>query len=177
MRASIAVVALFSLMRSNAGMGVMDALTGSTFPAFAASAPAEQFDAGFFEALRRSILTSPQWEARIGSHNAAIGRVALEESRKRGAAISRSNEEIARIRSQAWDAQQESADRRAREFGELMRGVENDDANAPGGQAELSNLYDNAWRLGDGSYVLTNDASFEPFRDLGVEGRKLEATR
>ncbi len=178
MRASIAVVAVFSLMQSNAGMGVMDALTGSTFPAFAASAPAEQFDAGFFEALRRSIRTSPQWEARIGTHNAAIGRVALEENRKRSAAISRSNEEIARIRSEAWDAQQESADRRAREFGELMRGVETyDDANAPGGQAELSDLYDNAWRLGDGSYVLTNDASFEPYRDLGVEGRKLEAAR
>ena len=32
-----------------------------------------------------------------------------------------------------------------------------------------------AWRLNDGSYVLSNDATFEPWRDLGVEGHRLEA--
>ena len=178
MRATLAAAAVFSLMRSNAGMGVMDALTGSTFPAYLASAPADAFDAGFFEALRRSIRTAPQWEARIANHNAAIGRVAIEESRKRSAAIARSNDEIARIRSEAWEAQQDSADRRAREFGELIRGVETyDDADAPGGQTELSAHYDNAWRLNDGSYVLTDDPSFDPWRDLQVEGKKLEPTR
>jgi hypothetical protein len=178
MRATLAAAAVFSLMRTNAGMGTMDALTGSTFPAYLASAPAGTFDARVFEALRRSIRTAPQWEARIANHNAAIGRVALEESRKRSAAIARSNDEIARIRSEAWATQQESADRRAREFGELMRGVETyDDADAPGGQTELSAHYDAAWRLNDGSYVLTNDPNFDPWRDLQVEGKKLDPTR
>ncbi len=179
MRASVAAAAVFTLMRSNAGgMGSMDAFTGSTFPSWAASAPADQFDPGFFEALRRSIKPAPQWEAAINGHNAAIGRVALEESRKRSEIITRSNAEIAQIRSEAWEAQQESADRRAREFGEVIRGVETyDDGNAPGGQVELSGNYDNAWRLNDGSYVLTNDASFEPWRDLGLEGEKLGVTR
>jgi len=37
--------------------------------------------------------------------------------------------------------------------------------------------YDHAWRPNDGSYVLSNDSSFEPYRDLGVEGQKLEQTR
>jgi hypothetical protein len=31
---------------------------------------------------------------------------------------------------------------------------------------QLSNLYDNAWRLNDGSYVLSNNVNFEPYRDL-----------
>ena len=54
------------------------------------------------------------------------------------------------------------------EFSETIRGTEtyNDD-NAAGGQVELSNLYDNAWRLNDGTYVLSDDANFEPYRDLG----------
>lgn len=179
MRAIVAAAAVFSLMRSNAaGMGTMDAFSGSTFPAWAASAPADAFDAGFFEAIRRSIRGAPQWEARIAGHNAAIGRVALEESRKRSAAIAESNAAIAQIRSEAWAAQQESADRRAREFGELIKGVETyDDANAPGGQVELSASADQAWRLDDGSYVLTTDPSFDPWRDLGVEGKRLEVTR
>jgi hypothetical protein len=101
---------------------------------------------------------------------------ALEESRKRSEIIMRSNDEIARIRQEAWTTAQESADRRAREFGELLRGVETyRDVDAAGGEVELSNLYDNAWRLSDGSYVLTNDSSFEPGRDLGVDGRRLDA--
>ena len=100
------------------------------------------------------------------------------ESQRRSQILQQSNAEISRIREEAWNASQESADRRAREFGELIRGVETyNDVNAPGGTVQLSGLYDNAWRLNDGSYVLTNDKSFEPFRDLGVEGKPLEQTR
>ena len=60
----------------------------------------------------------------------------------------------------------------------MLSGVQTfDDANAPGGQAQLSNLYSQAWRLNDGSYVLSNEAGFDPWRDLQVEGQKLELTR
>lgn len=179
-RGSLAAAVIFSLMRTNAGGGmpVMDALTGFALPAWGATASAEHFDPGFFEAIRRSIKANPQWESRIAGHNAAIGRVALEESRKRSEAITRSNAEIARIRDEAWKASQESADRRAREFGEVIRGVETyDDPNAASGQVELSGHYDNAWRLDDGSYVLTDDPNFDPWRALGVEGNRLEVTR
>jgi hypothetical protein len=31
--------------------------------------------------------------------------------------------------------------------------------------------------MSDQGYVLTNDTSFDPWRDLGVEGKKLEAAR
>jgi hypothetical protein len=176
MRGSIAAVAQLSLMRTNAGNGVMDAFNGATFPGFAASAPKAQFNPAFFEALRRSIKSNPQWERRISGHNLAIAQTALRENQKRSRIIADTNAEISRIRQEAWNNYQESSDRRAREFSEVIRGVETyQDADAPGGQAELSNLYDNAWRLNDGSYVLTNDASFEPYRELGIEGRKLEA--
>ena len=30
---------------------------------------------------------------------------------------------------------------------------------------------------GNGSYILTNDANFEPWRDLQLEGRRLDPTR
>ncbi len=178
MRALIAAVAIFSLQRSNVGTGQMDALTGSTFPMWFASAPTGSFNEAFFEGLRSAMKGNPQWESRINGHNAAIGRVALEESRKRSQMIMQSNAEIDRIRQSAWQSSQESADRRAARFGELMRGVQTfDDPNAPGGQAQLSNLYSQAWRLNDGSYVLTNEAGFDPWRDLQLEGRKLELTR
>jgi hypothetical protein len=180
MRGSIIAAVAFSLTRMSAGAGlpVMDSFSAYAFPAYGVTAPNGRLNLGFFEAIRRSMKANPQWEARLNNHNAAIARVALEESRRRSQMIAESNAAIAQIREQAWNAYQESSDRRAREFGELMRGVETyDDTNAPGGQVQLSNLYDHAWRLDDGSYVLTNDVNFEPWRDLGLAGNRLEATR
>lgn len=180
MRGSIAAVVAFSGTRMNAGAGlpVMEYFTGFAFPAYGVTAPNGRLNLQFFEAIRRTMKPNPQWEARLSGHNTAIARVAQEENRKRAQIISQSNADIARIREETWNMQQESADRRVREFGELMRGVETyDDTNAPGGQVQLSNLYDNAWRLNDGSYVLSNDVNFEPYRDLGLEGQRLETTR
>lgn len=178
MRGSAAAAVVFSSMATDAGMGPMRALTGFAFPGFGATAPNGQFDFALFEAIRGSIKASPAWTARIANHNYNIGRVALEESQKRAATIARSNAEISRIREDAWSAYQESADRRAREFGEALRGVAAyADADAPGGTVELSHMYDNAWRMNDGTYVLTNDPNFEPWRDLGLEGRRLETVK
>jgi hypothetical protein len=179
MRGSATATVVFSLTRTQtAGMPQMDALTGFAFPGYGVTAPNGKLNLTFFEAIRKTMQPNPQWSQRIASHNGAIAQVALEEGRKRAAIIANSNAEIAKIRDEAWNASQESADGRAREFSELIRGVETySDANAPGGTVQLSNLYNNAWRLNDGSYVLTNDASFQPYRDLGVDGQKLEQTK
>ncbi len=147
-------------------------------PAFAAMAPDGMLDFNFFEGLRRSIRPVDSWSAAINGHNLRIGQVALEESRKRSQIINDSNAEISRIRQQTWNAQQESADRRAREFGEVIRGVQSYvDPDAPGGTVEQSIQYESVWRLNDGSYVLSDDPNFEPWRDLQLEGRKLEPVR
>jgi hypothetical protein len=179
MRGSAAATVVFSLTRTQApGTAQMDALTAFALPGYGVTAPNGKLNLTFFDAIRKTMQPNPQWSQRIANHNGAIAQVALEESRKRAAIISSTNAEIAKIREEAWNASQESADRRAREFGELIRGVETyNDANAPGGAVQLSNQYNNAWRLTDGSYVLTNDASFQPYRDLGVDGQKLEQAK
>jgi hypothetical protein len=180
MRGSVAAVVIFSGSRMSGGAGLptVESLSGFALPAYGVTAPNGKLNLPFFEAIRRTIKGNPQWEARLANHNNAIARVNIEENRKRAAIIAQTNAEIAQIREQAWNSYQESSDRRVREFGELMRGVETyNDTNAPGGQVELSNMYDQAWRLDDGSYVLTNNVNFEPFRDLGLAGNRLEATR
>jgi hypothetical protein len=180
MRGSVAASIVFSLTRTHPGMGMgtMDAMTAMAFPAFGVTAPNGQLNLRFYEALRRTIKINPLWERRLAGHNGAIAQVTLDESHKRSELIMRSNEAISRIREEAWSSYQESADRRAREFGELIRGVETyKDDNAPGKTVELSHNYENAWRLNDGSYVLSKDVNFEPWRDLGLEGRKLEPVK
>lgn len=192
MRGSIAAVVSFNQMITDmsgmyandptisgpVGRTRMNALTAFAWPAWAAYAPNGQFNFAYFEAIRRSMKPNPAWLDAISKHNTTIAAGALAEGRKRAAIIQQTNDEIARIRQQTWEAQQESADRRAREFSETIRGVQSyNDPNAPGGTVELSHNYDHAWRMNDGTYVLTNDPNFEPYRDLGMEGRALEPTR
>lgn len=180
MNGVIAATVVFSLMRNSAlGAGqTMEALTGFAYPAFAASAPAGQLNLQFVEAIRQSFLPNPQWQARISQHNSAIFQVDQAEARKRSAAVSEYNDYVSRIRQETADMRAQSEERRQRQFGEVIKGVQTyDDNNAPGGRVELSSLYDNAWRLNDGTYVLSNDSGFEPGRDLGLDGRRLAATQ
>ncbi|MEP7245037.1 MAG: hypothetical protein ABI885_15335 [Gammaproteobacteria bacterium] len=180
MRGVVAAAAAFSLMRSrglNPGQ-TMDAMTGFVFPGFAATGPSGEFNPQLAETIRQSFLPNPAWQAEISRHNAAISRVAAEEIRKQGQAISEYNDYVSLLRRQVSDARAQSDEKRQREFGEVIKGVQTyDDSSAAGGRMELSSLYDHAWRLNDGTYVLSNDAGFEPFRDLGVEGSPLQKTQ
>lgn len=153
-------------------------LSAFAHPGWVATAPDGEFSFAFFEAIRKSIKANPQWARAISGHNGAIARVSIEESRKRASAVQEANDYISKLRQETWSAQQESADRRFREFGEVLRGVETyKDDDAPGGQQELSGHYAHAWRLNDGTYVMTDDSNFDPWRDLRLEGKKLEAAQ
>lgn len=185
MRGSMAAVVQFdhnisdySQLAGGAPGSRTEFLSAYAHPGWVATAPNGQFNFSFFEALRKSIKTNPQWARAIAGHNTRIAQVALQESRKRAAAVQETNDYIAKLRQETWNAQQESADRRAREFGEVIRGVETyKDEWGPGGQRELSGYYNHAWRLNDGTYVMTDDANFDPWRDLQLQGTKLEAVQ
>jgi hypothetical protein len=180
MRGVLAVVTVFSLSRS-AGLApgqTMDALTGTALPAFLATAPKGALDLRFTEAIRQSFLPNPEWQARIAGHNTAIARVTQQEVAKRARMNAEYNDYVSRIREELAATRAASDERRQREFGEVIRGTETwDDADAPGGRVEMSSLYDHAWRLNDGTYVLSDSAGFDPWRDLGVEGKRLERTQ
>jgi len=179
MRGVATATAAFSLSRmSGVTQGqTMDALTGTAFPGFVATAPNGQLNLKFTEAIRQSLLPNPAWQSAIADHNSRIARGAAQEIAKRAKIISEYNDYVSLLRKEVTETRARSDEKRQREFGEVIRGNETyNDSNAPGGQVELSHMYDHAWRLNDGSYVLSNDASFEPWRDLGVEGKRLERT-
>ena len=176
MRGVLTAAVQFNYMRTGGGQyGVMvENYVGYALPAYAAYAPASEFDPAFYEALRRSFLPNPQWEALIAGHNQTMGRIQRKGVMDRARIHNQAMSEIADMRKQAWDAQQKSADVRAREFAEVIRDVETySDEWAPGGQVELSSFYEHAWRLDDGSYLLTNDAGFQPYAAFGMDGEVL----
>ena len=46
-----------------------------------------------------------------------------------------------------------------------------------GRAVELPHHYPHAWKLKDGSFVLTDSASFDPQRDLGLAGERLQRAK
>ncbi|MCB1624192.1 MAG: hypothetical protein KDI32_06365 [Pseudomonadales bacterium] len=180
MRGIVTAAVFFTLMHST-GLGSvqsMDVVSGATLSGFVATAPNGQLRLAQIEALRQSFIPNPAWMARITKHNTAIARSAAAEAYKQGQIIAETNDYVSALRAQVQANRDRSSAYIARERGEAMRGVETyTDTYAPGGTVELSGYYNNAWRLNDGSYVLSDDRSFDPWRDLGLAGQKLEPTR
>ena len=180
MRGVMTVTIVFSLMRTagvNPGQ-TMDILSGASFPGFAATAPNGQLNLGMVEAIRQSFMPNPQWQAQISKHNAVIAQVGHDEVAKQSRILAETNDYVSALRSQVAANRASSEDRISRGRGDEIRGVQRfDDGNAPGGQVELSAYYNNAWRLNDGSYVLTDSPNFDPWRDLGLAGQRLDPSR
>jgi len=159
------------------GMAGTEFLTGASLPGFAMRAPSGELDFEFTEMLRKTIRPEPEWSRRISQHNAKIAQTNIQGARERSKIIAQTGEEIRQMQADSWRQQSDSFDRMSRESSEAIRGVETYNDPYYGGTVELDNTYENAWQLNDGTYVLTDDAMFKPFRDLGVDGQRLEATQ
>ncbi|WDI31150.1 hypothetical protein PUV54_14460 [Hyphococcus flavus] len=177
LRESIAAAVVFNMTIQHASMGMpaSEIITGAAMPGFAMRAPSGQLDFEFTEMLRKTIRQTPEWSQRIARHNSKIAQTNLKGARDRSRIIAQTGEEIRQIQSDTWRTQSESFDRMSRETSESIRGVETYNDPYYGGTVELDHTYDSAWQLNDGTYVLTNDTMFEPFRDLGVDGQRLKA--
>ncbi len=86
------------------------------------------------------------------------------------------NSQIAQMRTEIWNNNQRSSDQRATEFSQFIRGVQNYQG-GDGQKTELSAGYHHAWKLNDGTYLLATQPNFDPRRELGVDGQRLESTR
>lgn len=177
-RALLAGAVQFQMQNTASPYGTMTAVTGLAFPQFMMYAPAREFDPALFEAMLGSMQTDPRWASQVAGHSsriaAAVGRI--QQAEQQFATHMRAV--IERVRAETWSQQDQSAERRMREFGELMKNVGTfADADAPGGTREFNAAYEHAWRLRDGSYLLSTDPNFDPWQALQIEGRRLQPLR
>lgn len=189
-REAIATVTAFihTRMEGLGGGQAIELLQGQAFTGFAMRAPEGQLDFKMADAIRQSFHGAPEWNARIRRSAEERNRVVMESNRRiaednlRGARerseiIARTGQEINDIQMGTWRSQNESSDRTQRERVEAIRGVETYNDPQGGGTVQLSSLYQHAWRLRDGSYLLTNDVNLDPGRDLGIQGQRLQRTQ
>lgn len=129
------------------------------------------------EGFRRSFSSDLRWEAAIAGHNQTMGRIANEGAMARSRITAQTYESIREMSQSAWESRQKSADHSAREFSEYLRDVETyDDPMSSTGQVELDSSYEHAGRMDDGTYILTNDHSFNPVEAYGQFGEELGAS-
>ena len=112
----------------------------------------------------------------ISDHRQKIHQIELDGARKRASIWSDASKEVSQMITEGWKANQKTADQRAVAFSRMIRGVDAY-ADSQGKTQELTSGYSRAWKLDDGSYVLSTQANFDPWRDLGLRGQPLEQQR
>ena len=148
-----------------------------------------------FDLMWATLRTAPEWQARIdaaerqmAADNAATqakisqiqaetSRQTLEQIRRRGEIRNQTMQDIAGMRDETWRSGQASQDRMQKDNVRTIREVQGYRDPRSGGVVELPQYYQHAWQLRDGTYVLTDNPSFDPGRDIGIAGKELERTR
>ncbi len=179
MRETIAGTVLFSHTRMAGVMPgeIREFMSLTALPAYAVRAPEGQLDFQLAELVRRSIKRDPQWGARMDEHFRRINEANRKGAADRHQIRMDTAREIAEMNQQTYANTQASQDRSAERFSQTIREVETYVDPSSQTHVELPNNYDHVWRLNDDTYILTNDANFQPGRDLGVDGRQLEVAR
>lgn len=118
-----------------------------------------------------------EWTDRMNRMQAQMSQERIETSRRISQIISDTSADISAMNMSSWRARNESQDRGSRQFSEAIRGVQSYNAEIPGGQIELPSGYDRAFQLNDGTFVVTNDPFYDPYRTTGIDGRELGPVR
>jgi hypothetical protein len=176
------------------GQAPMRTMSGESLGLLTWRAPEGRLDAKHFDAIWSTLRSDPAWAARIqqgmnqmaqdnartqaqiSQIHAETGRQTIAEMGRRGQMAAQTRAEIAGMQQQGFENRMASQDRQQTETIKAIRGIEHWRA-ADGKVVELPNQYPHAWKLKDGSYLLTDSPAFDPGRDLGIEGQKMQRAR
>ncbi len=183
-----------SRMSGMGGLPPIEAVSGEAAGVLSWRAPGAGPDPRAFDALWSSFRQEPAWAGRIAraqqqmaqenaqtqmqisqlQHQGAMDT--LRQQAQRGEDAHRTRQEIAQMQNQGWQNRQQGQDRQHQATVQAIRGV-TPWRDAGGGTVELPSHYRHAWKLKDGSYLLTDDPSFDPARQLRIDGQALTPAR
>lgn len=172
----------------------MQTVVGESFGVLAWRAPAGTLDLRQFDAVWQTLRAEPEWKSRIDAGMAQMARENAETQakiaqikrdmnaetmahiRRRGEIMANTRAEVSAIYSGIQRDRSASQDRMHADNVRTLREVDVYRGSS-GPAVELPHHYKNHWKLDDGSYVLTDSHSFDPGRDLGVQGERLQLAR
>lgn len=173
-RESIQVIVFLSLTRMSDTISgaTSEFLTGVSLPAFAMRAPDGELDFTLMNTVQRSMKLDPAWSQRINAHNRKLAGIQARGVADRAAVTSKYNAEISQIMREGEEYRQRVMDRSHEKWSRVIREVDVYDDPLEG-RIELPSTYDRAFRLDDGTYWMTDDQNFDPYRNLGLNGTEL----
>lgn len=186
-RATLLVVNTRVMSVMNPGQVGMITREYSPLAVIYARAPAGQLNIGLPDAIEKSLRPTPDWSNRVFQvqmkkqqarfdamvRQGQLSHQALLQANAAHQASMASMEQSRVARDRMYDQKNLLSDRMQRENIELIRGVETYAEPVDGGVVQLDNTYDHAWRVRDGTYLLTNDPNFRPGL-VGLEGQELK---
>lgn len=197
MRETVVTDLRFVSMQSTmpGGNGSMESIQGRSLSIMSWRAPEGNLEFRQVDAVIDSLRIGAEWKSRtdalqlaltgqnletgtrVSAINAETSRQTLAAIGARGQAAVKARAELNEINAATYRSTQDSLDRQHVETIKSIRGVENYRQANGGGKVELSNLYNHAWQMKDGSYVLTDNPSFNPSQELGMSGQEMARTR
>ena len=175
LKARLATTVEFMKTVTNTSVTQNESVTVYAAPTLATFAPLGQYDEALFSAMRRSAKPNPNWENAIREHINITNGINLDGAIARHQIKMNTYRDINDMINQTWQNQQISSDKRSEDFIDLIWEQQDyDDASSPTGQTKLSSNYNHAWQLDDGTYLMTDNPSFNPVEELGIAGRQLK---
>lgn len=159
------------------GLPAMSNSTQIMLPMMVYRAPAGALDVRLVDLVSRSSKPVPVWQRAYNEHVQTMNRIAADGIRKRSEISAQTNAEISEIINSGYERRTVIMDRMAENTANaiLERGRYADPST--GQEVFLPYHYSSYWRAQDGSYIVSDDANFDPYRDLGINAQRLEATR
>jgi|YNPBryantNP2012_1023418.scaffolds.fasta_scaffold15743_1 hypothetical protein len=130
-----------------------------------------------FETTINSTRINIQWFNRYAQLVQSLTQAQMNQIRAAGELsriISRTSNEISDMMHQSYEERQAAQDRINKNWDQYMRGVDEYHDPIAGRPVELPSGYRNAWASGNGEYIVTESADFNPNVELGGTWQKLE---
>lgn len=146
---------------------------------FAGRAPKGQLSEreALFGTIAASYRVDPRWLAAVTQLVQGIKQGQIDTYKEIARIHRETSQEILRSNQASWEATQRSNDEAAKSFSQMIREVD-EWQDTDGGTVELDQNWDHAWSNGQGEYLLSNDANWQPNVALGTtEWTQLERAR
>lgn len=122
--------------------------------------------------LQSSLRVNNVWGQAIATMFNNIRAVVQDETWKRIQISRQLQNEISNNITRSWEKKNESTDKTSEWFSQYIRGVDSWSGDN-GAKVELTSGYSNAWEKGDGSYLLSNDPTFDPNKEFQESWKRL----
>jgi hypothetical protein len=158
------------------GMGYTSSYTLTATAQVGTRAPAGRLDqlAPLFATMIASYRPNVAYVSAVSQVMANMGNTQIQGAVDRSRIWSQASRDISDIIRQGYDRQQESQDRIAESWSQANRGLETYVDPSTHQRVQLTSGYSQVWSNGNGEYVLSNSANFEPNGVLDGNWREMQ---